>query len=230
MSSIFFILGAGASVDSGLYTYRGANRKYDNYDEIVELLDGSKWNDNKYKIWDYLEEFNNEINKIQLGETYKLIDQLYKKFPKSFVLTQNIDGLIKNINVPSIEMHGSLKYMKCIACNNMYDIDFKNKHCSCGELCKPDVILYNEDLDKRKMDDVYKLIKKNKPDYLIIIGTSLQFSYLDTFIKKSKVQKMKRFHINPDENYKCNKGENFIGNTSNDGLRMFLTDDNIILN
>ena len=218
MSSVFFILGAGASVDSGLYTYRDANRKYDNYDEIVELLDGSKWNDNKYKIWNYLEEFNNEVNKTQLGETYKLIDKLYKKFPKSFVLTQNIDGLIKNINVPSIEIHGNLKHMKCILCDKMYDINFKNKYCSCGELCKPNVILYNEDLDKTKVDEIYKLIKKNKPTYLIVIGTSLQFSYLDTLIKKSKVQKIKRYYINLDETYKCAKGENFICTSSNEGL------------
>lgn len=225
--SIFFILGAGASVDSGLYTYRGANNKIKNYDDIMSLLNGDDWDKNKNFIWNYFEKFNEDIQKCELGETYKLINEIYKYYPKSFVLTQNIDGLIKKIDIPSVEIHGNLQKMECVKCKKIYNIDFANKYCDCGKMCKPNVILYNENLKEDNLHELYKLIKKNKPSYLVAIGTTMQFSYLETIIKKTRIPKNNRYHINPNISYSVDKKEKMICLDANEGLKEFI---NIIKN
>lgn len=220
--SIFFILGAGASVDSGLKTYRGNFNADNNYKNIIEIINYEKWNLNKELIWEYYENFYEEIKTKKMGETYELIDKIHKKYPKSFVLTQNVDGFIKKINIPCVEIHGNLEKMKCIKCNKFYDINFENKYCECGEICKPNVILYNEDLDNKTIQNINTMIKKNCPQYLIVIGTTMEFSYIENFIKISKIPKKNRFHINPNIEYKYNKEENIIQSFSNEGLKILL--------
>jgi NAD-dependent deacetylase len=217
--SIFFILGAGASVDSGLCTYRGANSKIKNYDDIMELLNNDNWDKNKICVWNYLEKFNEDIKKCELGETYKLINEIYKYYPKSFVLTQNIDGLINKIDIPSVEIHGNLKKMKCLKCEKIYDINFRDTYCDCGEICKPNIVLYNENLEEEKLHKLYKLIKKNRPSYLVVIGTTMQFPYLETIIKKTGIPKNNRYHMNPNISYSLDKKEKKICLNSDEGLK-----------
>lgn len=134
--SIFFILGAGASVDSNLKTYRDINSIDNDYNQMIDLLD-----------------YNN-INK-------------------------NIDAV-----------------------------------------CRPNIILYNENLDCKKVQEIYIMIKKQKPKYLVIVGSTMHFSYLYTFIKKSQIERKNRYNINPDRNYKCK--ENFICETAYEGLQNLL--------
>lgn len=220
--SVFFILGAGASVDSGLKTYRG-NFNYDeNYEEIVKILDYTKWNINKEKIWQYYENFYETVKSKKIGETYELINKIYEKYPNSFVLTQNVDGFIKKINIPCVEIHGNLEKMKCIKCNKIYDMNFTNKYCICGEMCKPNIILYNEELDEKNVRIMNTMIKKRRPKYLIVIGTTMEFPYIENFIKMSKIPKKNRFHINPNVEYKYDKKENIIPLFSNEGLELML--------
>lgn len=84
----FWILGAGASIDSGLPVYRGPNGIYKNINDreaLTELLD--------------------KIKVSKPGHTYTLI----KKYspPNSFILTQNIDGFAYTTDLEIVEIHTS---------------------------------------------------------------------------------------------------------------------------
>ena len=50
-----------------------------------------------------------------------------------------------------------------------------------------------------KRRQVYTFIKKNHPTHVFVIGTTLQFAYLDDFIGKSKMKGACVLHVNPDE-------------------------------
>jgi NAD-dependent deacetylase len=221
--SIFFILGAGASVDSGLYTYRGDNSRNENYDDIVDFLSITNYNTNKNKIWEYYKKFYDEVQQSKLGKTYYLIEELCKKHPDSFVLTQNVDGLINSINVTNVELHGNVSRMKCTRCKNIYQTNFDDKNCTqCGGECRLDILLYNEYLDDTLATRVYELIARRKPKYLVVIGTSLQFDYLNMFINKTNISHDNRYHINPNINYVCGKKDHHINKPANDGLEELL--------
>ena len=95
------------------------------------------------------------------------------------VITQNIYNLhqaggCKNV----LELHGSVYRNYCVACNEFYDIEYilsypdEIPRCKkCGDVVKPDVILYEETLDEEIISKSIQYI--NNADVLIIMGTSL---------------------------------------------------------
>ena len=93
------------------------------------------------------------------------------------VVTQNIDGLHQLAGSRHVlELHGSIHRNYCMQCGKFYDAGYiKNAggipHCECGGIIKPDVVLYEEQLDAQVIRESIRAIEK--ADMLIIGGTSL---------------------------------------------------------
>ena len=77
-----------------------------------------------------------------------------------------------------LELHGSILRNYCMKCGKSFDLDYVMNskeaipYCdACGKIVKPDVVLYEEELN---MDVMYSAIKHIKEaDTLIVGGTSL---------------------------------------------------------
>ena len=95
----------------------------------------------------------------------------------SAVVTQNIDGLHQKAGSRTVyELHGSIHRNYCMECGKFYDAEYvKNSEgiprCSCGGMIKPDVVLYEEGLDTKTIQNSVETIAH--ADMLIIGGTSL---------------------------------------------------------
>lgn len=94
------------------------------------------------------------------------------------VITQNIDGLHQKAGSKNVyELHGSVHRNYCTKCHAFYEADFilgaqAVPTCSkCGGRVKPDVVLYEENLDEDIIKGAVNAI--SKADALIIGGTSL---------------------------------------------------------
>ncbi len=93
------------------------------------------------------------------------------------VITQNIDGLHQAAGSRRVlELHGSVHRNYCEKCGKFHDFDFMLHssgipRCECGGIVKPDVVLYEEGLDQRTLNDSVRAIAE--ADLLIIGGTSL---------------------------------------------------------
>ena len=116
------------------------------------------------------------------------------------VVTQNIDGLHQKAGSKVVyELHGSTLRNYCTGCGKFYDDKFiadsenapdKLPRCTeCGELVKPDVVLYEEGLDDNVIRGAVNAIAA--ADTLIIGGTSLivypAASFVDYFHGKNLV-------------------------------------------
>ena len=93
------------------------------------------------------------------------------------VITQNIDGLHQAAGSKNVlELHGSVHRNHCEKCGRFYGLDYILStegvpRCSCGGIITPDVVLYEEGLDQRTLED--SVIYLSRADMLIIGGTSL---------------------------------------------------------
>ena len=93
------------------------------------------------------------------------------------VITQNIDGLHQAAGSKTVlELHGSVHRNHCARCGKFYGLDHILRtegvpRCSCGGIIKPDVVLYEEGLDQRTLEDSIRYLAE--ADMLIIGGTSL---------------------------------------------------------
>lgn len=193
----FFILGAGASFDSGLPTYRGPEGIYNEDIDPAEILSAAAPLEG---IWDFLAPLYQKITESSPGPTYQKMKKLAKMYPDSFILTQNIDGHALTVGLPVVEIHGSWKTMSCIKCKMEVSTDLNKRTCDCGGAFRPDIVLYNEKLPPNKVNELYKLLNR-RPSWVVIVGTTLQFPYLRTYIEKAKQRGSRVLHINPDEAY-----------------------------
>lgn len=75
--------------------------------------------------------------------------------------------------------------------------------------------MVGEDLPEDKVSKIYKNLKTIF-DYVLVIGTTLEYPYLRFIINKAKQRGSKIIHINPDPEYNCHIKENYGGiNRSN---------------
>lgn len=219
--SIFFILGAGASFDSGLPTYRGPEGLYNDDIDPADILSVDSPLDT---VWDFLVPLYEKIGQSQPGPTYELIKELGKKYPDSFILTQNIDGHALHTGLPVVEIHGNWKYMHCTTCETEVGVALGTRDCSCGGRYKPNIVLYGQGLPKKEVTSLNKLINTNHPTKVVVVGTTLQFPYLRNYIAKAKAKGAQVVHINPDESYgkKVMYNELWLKVTSKEGLTTLL--------
>jgi NAD-dependent deacetylase len=93
------------------------------------------------------------------------------------IVTQNIDGLHQLAGSETVyEIHGSVMRNYCKRCGEFYDVHYvKNADgvpkCSCGGTVKPDVVLYEEQLNTEILEESIDVI--SNADMLIVAGTSL---------------------------------------------------------
>ena len=114
---------------------------------------------------------------IKPSGAHKALARLEAMGRLSAVVTQNIDGLHQDAGSRRVlELHGSVRRNYCMKCGRFYSGEELAgmplvPRCACGGMIKPDVVLYEEALDPKVLDDSIAAI--SRCDMLIIGGTSL---------------------------------------------------------
>ena len=177
-NNIVFFGGAGVSTESGIPDFRSKdglyNQKYDYPpEEILSHTFFIKHTDEFYKF--YKDKMNSL--KYEPNITHIKLAQLEKNGKLKSIITQNIDGLHQKAGSKNVyELHGSVLRNYCIKCHEFYTAEyiFNNigiPKCSCGGIIKPDVVLYEENLNETTLANSILAIKN--ADLLIVAGTSL---------------------------------------------------------
>ncbi len=109
---------------------------------------------------------------------HKALSLLEARGKLKAVITQNIDGLHQMAGSNNVfELHGSIHRNYCMQCGKFYGLDkiILSKtipKCDvCGGTIKPDVVLYEENLDERTIEGAIHAIAQ--ADLMIVGGTSL---------------------------------------------------------
>ena len=109
--------------------------------------------------------------------THKVLADWERQGKLLAVVTQNIDGLHQKAGSKRVyELHGSVHRNYCTRCGAFYPGEFIKEtdgipYCRCGGVGKPDVVLYEESLDQRVLEQSVNAIAQ--ADLLIVGGTSL---------------------------------------------------------
>ena len=114
----------------------------------------------------------------QPNAAHKALARLEQQGKLKAVITQNIDGLHQKAGSREVlELHGSVLRNYCEHCGRFYSLeDLMEKKelvpkCSCGGIIKPDVVLYEESLNQKTLEQSVRYI--SQADMLIVGGTSL---------------------------------------------------------
>lgn len=178
--NIVVFTGAGISVPSGIPDFRSSNGLYNQESGFnaspEEIISHSFFMQHTKEFYEfYKEKMVYPSAKPNIAHNY--FSELETSGKNIVIITQNIDGLhsiagSKNV----LELHGTIHKNYCMKCNKKYDLNKvinsnEIPKCSCGGTIKPNVVLYEEELN---YNTLYNSIKEiSESDLLIVIGTSL---------------------------------------------------------
>ena len=176
--NIVFFGGAGVSTESGIPDFRSKDGLYNQqYKYLPETILSHTFFMNKTEEFFKFYKLKMNSLKYQPNITHIKLSELEARGKLKAVITQNIDGLHQKAGSKVVyELHGSVLRNYCMNCNKFYDAEYVFNsngipRCSCGGIIKPDVVLYEEELDEETIENSTAAIQK--ADLLIVAGTSL---------------------------------------------------------
>ena len=177
--NIVFFGGAGVSTESGIPDFRSVDGLYhQQYDYPPEtILSHTFYRQNPGEFFRF---YRNKMLFLDAepNAAHIKLAQLETRGKLRAVITQNIDGLHQAAGSRTVlELHGSVLRNYCEKCGEFYDVRFVQnapdvpKCEKCGGSVKPDVVLYEEGLNQKTINDAVRFI--HDAQVLIIGGTSL---------------------------------------------------------
>ncbi|MBS4785957.1 MAG: NAD-dependent protein deacylase [Clostridiales bacterium] len=173
-----FFGGAGVSTESGLPDFRSAGgiygKQYPHPPEV--MVSHSFFRSHPEEFFDF---YRREMvcPEARPNAAHRKLAQMEAEGRLTAVITQNIDGLHQAAGSRRVlELHGSIHRNRCMDCGKQYGLEAVLNgagvpRCSCGGIIKPEVVLYEEELDSRVLNEAVRAI--SRADTLIIGGTSL---------------------------------------------------------
>jgi len=170
------LTGAGISVESGIPDFRSAGGLWERYD-ISEYGTISAFETNPKKVWRMLAEMETVVRQAKPNPAHKGLGQLQEMGLLHTIITQNIDNLHQEGGASRvIEYHGNAKTLSCLWCNRQYMreevLDHMPPKCTCGQILKPDMVLFGESIPLKGLHESYKLA--SSCGAVLVIGTSAQ--------------------------------------------------------
>ena len=176
--NVVFFGGAGVSTESGIPDFRSVDGLYNQKwkyppETILSHTFFERYPEEYYR-------FHREklvIDGVRPNRAHLRLAELEREGKLKAVITQNIDGLHQAAGSENVlELHGSILRAYCAKCRKIYPESIINHgdgvpRCGCGGVIRPDIVLYEEQLDE---DVLYKSVNFiRNADVLIIGGTSL---------------------------------------------------------
>ena len=177
-SRIVFFGGAGVSTESGIPDFRSVDGLYNQKFEYPPetIISHSFYKRKPEYFFNFYREKMLPLG-FEPNVTHKVLAQWEQAGKLSAVVTQNIDGLHQKAGSKRVyELHGSVLRNYCTKCGKFHTAEFVRDAvgvpcCDCGGIVKPDVVLYEENLDGSTIEKSVGAIAT--ADLLIVAGTSL---------------------------------------------------------
>ncbi|MDO4295500.1 MAG: NAD-dependent protein deacylase [bacterium] len=175
---IVFFGGAGVSTESNIPDFRSTDGLYhQEYEQDPEtILSHSFYMKHPEEFYRF---YRNKMlfPDAKPNAAHLALAKLEAQGKLDAIITQNIDGLHQKAGSKRVyELHGSVLHNYCTECGKYYGMESILEadgvpYCGCGGVIKPDVVLYEENLNSEVLRDAVRAIEN--ADMLIVGGTSL---------------------------------------------------------
>ena len=196
--NIVFLGGAGVSTESGIPDFRSGEGIYNQESGLkyrpIDIISHTFFMEHPAEFYDF---YRRKLlyPDAKPNKAHKALVRLEKQGKLKAIITQNIDNLHQEAGSKiTIELHGSVFRNYCMECGKKFNLKYVLEHdgipyCDkCGGMIRPDMVLYEENLEHQNVDGAINAIKK--ADLLIIGGTSLTVYPAATFAQFLKNDKV----------------------------------------
>jgi len=176
--------GAGMSTESGIPDFRGTGGLWTKYNpDDFTYQKFLKDPDVRKRSWQMFGMFR-MMDLVQPNPAHYAIAELDKIGKLDCVITQNVDGFHQKAGVPEekvIELHGTIKFVKCLSCGKRYRLEEITKRLDegveepvcddCGGMLKSATISFGEAMPVRETAEAER--HSRECDLCLILGSSL---------------------------------------------------------
>jgi len=174
------ILGAGISKASGMPTFRGEDGWWNQY-RAEDLATPYAFAKDPKLVWAWYRARMRILLKAKPNIAHESLVKLENEGIAIGTITQNVDGLHEIAGMKKfVEVHGRIRYSKCMKCNyserwdneELAKKDTELPYCpNCkNNLLRPDVVWFGESLDSERWEQAIRWIFE--ANVLLVIGTS----------------------------------------------------------
>ena len=176
--NIVFFGGAGVSTESGIPDFRSKDGLYSmKYKYPPETIISRSFF--MYQTEEFFKFYREKMifRDAAPNPAHTALARLEEAGKLKAVVTQNVDGLHQMAGSKNVvELHGSIHRNFCMDCRKPYPLEYvlgsdPVPTCTCGGIVKPDVVLFEEQLDSEVIESAVRHIAQ--ADMLIVGGTSL---------------------------------------------------------
>ena len=172
------LTGAGISTESGIPDFRSPTGIWARYDPM-EYAEISAFRRDPVKVWEFYALRFDMLKRADPNDGHRALAALESRGFVRAVVTQNVDGLHARAGSREVvEVHGSIRSASCLACGTR--VPFEDVVASlpvpscpeCGEILKPDVVMFGELLPAGAMERAERLAAQ--AGLLLVVGSSLE--------------------------------------------------------
>jgi NAD-dependent deacetylase len=175
------LTGAGISTESGIPDFRSPTGIWAQYDPM-EYATISAFRRDPVKVWEFYALRFEMLTRAEPNAGHFALAELERRGLVRAVVTQNIDGLHQRAGSQDVvEVHGSIRTASCLACGTRVPlehvvaalVDAPAPPCpECGEILKPDVVMFGELLPVDAIDRASALARE--AGVLLVVGSTLE--------------------------------------------------------
>jgi NAD-dependent deacetylase len=181
--SVVALTGAGVSVPSGIPDFRSAGSGLWENVNPMEVAHIDAFRSNPVRFWSFYGERFATLEGKEPNGAHAVLVELERRGILDTLVTQNIDGLHEAAGHEDVvEVHGSIAHAVCLTCRARFELEETRARlaaaidgvprCECGDVLKPDVVLFGELLDERAM--LRATAAAASADVLLCVGSSLE--------------------------------------------------------
>ncbi len=175
------LTGAGISTESGIPDFRSPTGVWARYDPM-DYATIAAFRRDPVKVWEFYGRRFEMLTTAEPNAGHLALAELERRGLIEAVVTQNIDGLHQRAGSQEvIEVHGSIRTAGCLGCGERVPLEdvvaalrqAPAPPCPrCGEILKPDVVMFGELLPVAAMDRALELAQA--AGLLLVVGSSLE--------------------------------------------------------
>jgi len=207
---VLVISGAGVSAESGIPTFRGKDGYWRNLDPAKLATPEAFANDPKL-VWEWYRERRQRIRNAQPNPAHTAIVKLAARVDDFLLVTQNVDDLHLRAESEGerlsrdkiVQIHGDIFETRCSRCDcsqqEPADEESNVPRCTdCGELMRPGVVWFGEQLEPRKIARVENYLARASCEVVIVAGTTAAFGYIIDWALRARGHDGQLIEVNPD--------------------------------
>jgi NAD-dependent deacetylase len=173
------LTGAGVSAESGVPTFRDAQKGLWAQFDPLELATPAAFARNPRRVWDWYAMRRDMVGRVAPNPAHAALAGLERRVPEFLLVTQNVDGLHQRAgSVRVVELHGNITRVRCsregtlVAHWSDTDADAPPRCAACGAFLRPDVVWFEEMLPVDALTAAEEAA--NRCDVLLVAGTSAE--------------------------------------------------------